>query len=159
MGHQSPSTSATHNIQDRIKNIAITPTPWSSTRALPLRQQWRNQRPLSIIQIGRVGLSGHAFKSTRPFSKHSLKGFLAHHPFEQGIIKRSEPAKTKRGNISFLTHNYLTLDLGLKPRRRFALPTTVTDENAIAAPAISGLSNNPKNGNSTPIATGMPSTL
>jgi hypothetical protein len=28
---------------------------------------------LSIIQIGWVGLSGHAYKSTQPFSKHSLR--------------------------------------------------------------------------------------
>src|SRR6266540_7538809 len=73
MRHQSPSTSATHYVQNRIEDIAIGPGPWSSTSTLPLRQQWRNQRPLCIIQVGRVGLSGHADKSTRPFSKHSLK--------------------------------------------------------------------------------------
>src|SRR6266545_658187 len=75
MRHQTPSTSATNNVQNRIENIALGPGPWSSTSTLPLRQQWRNQRPLSIIQIGWVGLSGHAFKSTRPFSKHSLISF------------------------------------------------------------------------------------
>src|SRR6266545_7446076 len=74
MRHQSPSTSATHYVQNRIEDIAIGPGPWSSTSTLPLRQQWRNQRPLCIIQVGRVGLSGHADKSTRPFSKHSLRG-------------------------------------------------------------------------------------
>jgi hypothetical protein len=31
---------------------------------LPFRQQWRNQRPLGIIQIGRVGLSVHTNKFT-----------------------------------------------------------------------------------------------
>src|SRR5215212_367904 len=73
MRHQTPSTSATNNVQNRIQKIALAPGPWSSTSTLPLRQQWRNQRPLGIIQIGRVGLSGHAFKSNRPFSKHSLR--------------------------------------------------------------------------------------
>ena len=51
------------------------------------------------------------------------------------------------------------LNFGLNPRRRLALPTTVTDEKAIAAPAINGLSSRLKNGNRTPIATGIPSTL
>src|SRR5512138_2638034 len=77
MRHQSPATATTHNVQDRIHNIAIRPSSSSSTRALPFRQQWRNQRPLSIIQIGWVGLSGHAYKSTRPFSKHSLRAKMA----------------------------------------------------------------------------------
>jgi len=44
-------------------------------------------------------------------------------------------------------------------RNRFALLTTVTDDNAIAAPAIIGLSNNPVTGNNTPAATGISSAL
>ncbi len=44
----------------------------------------------------------------------------------------------------------------MKARRRLALPTTVTDEKAMAAPASSGLSSNPKKGNKTPIAIGNP---
>lgn len=44
-------------------------------------------------------------------------------------------------------------------RSRLALLTTVSEDIAIAAPAIIGLSNSPKNGYSAPAATGMPSVL
>ena len=47
----------------------------------------------------------------------------------------------------------------LNRRSRLALLTTVSDENAMAAPAITGLSSNPKNGYRIPAATGMPATL
>ena len=48
---------------------------------------------------------------------------------------------------------------GRQPRSRLALVTTVTELAAIAAAAISGLSSTPKNGYSSPIATGMPRPL
>src|SRR6266508_1813684 len=38
MRHQSPSTATTHNVHDRIQDIAIGPSPWTSTSTLPLRQ-------------------------------------------------------------------------------------------------------------------------
>ncbi|MBL1383863.1 MAG: hypothetical protein COA35_004115 [Colwellia sp.] len=47
----------------------------------------------------------------------------------------------------------------LKKRSRFAFDTTVNDENAIAAPAITGLSRMPKKGYRTPAAKGIPATL
>jgi hypothetical protein len=37
--------------------------------------------------------------------------------------------------------------------------TTVTDERAIAAPAITGLNNHPVNGNKIPAAIGIPKLL
>jgi len=46
-----------------------------------------------------------------------------------------------------------------KNLKRLALLTTVTEDMAMAAPAMIGLSSNPVNGYSTPAATGMPSTL
>jgi hypothetical protein len=46
-----------------------------------------------------------------------------------------------------------------KLRNRLEFATTVTELNAIAAPAIMGDSNTPKNGYNTPAATGMPSAL
>lgn len=49
-------------------------------------------------------------------------------------------------------HVTLTLNFGLNPQTT-ALPT-VTEENAIAAPAISGLSRRPEEREQTPIATG-----
>jgi hypothetical protein len=42
---------------------------------------------------------------------------------------------------------------------RSALPTTLTDESAMAAAAMIGDSRMPKNGNSTPAATGTPAEL
>ena len=48
---------------------------------------------------------------------------------------------------------------GLKALSRLALVTTVTDEAAMAAPAITGLSRIPKKGKRMPAATGMPSEL
>lgn len=44
-------------------------------------------------------------------------------------------------------------------RRRIALPITLTEDNAIAAAAMIGDSRIPKNGKSTPAATGTPSAL
>jgi hypothetical protein len=49
--------------------------------------------------------------------------------------------------------------LGLKFRKRKALATTDTELNAIAPPAIIGLSNQPKMGNKIPAAMGIPATL
>ena len=46
--------------------------------------------------------------------------------------------------------------LELNPRRRFALDTTESELSAIAAAAIIALKRQPKNGYSTPAATGMP---
>lgn len=48
---------------------------------------------------------------------------------------------------------------GLYKRKRFALVTTVTDDNDIAAPAMIGLRSQPVNGNSNPAATGIPREL
>ena len=47
----------------------------------------------------------------------------------------------------------------LTPFRRGALPTTLTDEKAMAAAASIGESNQPKTGNRMPAATGTPSAL
>lgn len=44
-------------------------------------------------------------------------------------------------------------------RNLFALVTTVNDDSAIAAPATTGLSNMPVNGNNTPAASGIPKLL
>ncbi len=49
--------------------------------------------------------------------------------------------------------------LGLKRSKRLALLTTVMDDNAIAAPATTGLSNVPVKGYKIPAAMGMPSAL
>ena len=47
----------------------------------------------------------------------------------------------------------------LNQRKRLALLTTVTDDMAMAAPAIIGLSNRPSTGYNTPAAIGTPSEL
>lgn len=44
-------------------------------------------------------------------------------------------------------------------RKRSAFAMTLTDDNAIAAAATTGESSKPKNGYSTPAASGMPATL
>ncbi len=44
-------------------------------------------------------------------------------------------------------------------RRRSAFAITLTDDSAIAAAATTGESSTPKNGYSTPAASGMPATL
>ena len=52
-----------------------------------------------------------------------------------------------------------TIYFDLNLLKRFALVTTVTELNAIAAPAIIGESRTPKNGKSKPAAIGKPNPL
>src|SRR6266498_4362988 len=112
----------------------------------------QGQRPCATSKIKHV----RASLDVCPRDKLAFECFFAHDPFEDWVIQWRKPAKTQGRDITFLAHDYLALNLGRNPRNRFALPITVTDEKAIAAPAISGLSRIPKKGNSTPIATGMP---
>lgn len=55
--------------------------------------------------------------------------------------------------------NHVFRDPSLTFRRRKALLMTETELRLIAAPAMIGLSSRPKNGYSTPAATGIPSAL
>ena len=66
--------------------------------------------------------------------------------------------QTIAANLNNRRHSFYNAG-ALKPRSRSELVTTNTDENAIAAAAIIGLSKMPKNGYKTPAAIGMPRML
>ena len=53
----------------------------------------------------------------------------------------------------------MVCERGLKKRNLLALLTTVSDENAMAAPAMTGLSSTPNQGYNKPAAIGTPAVL
>jgi hypothetical protein len=56
-----------------------------------LRWEWRNQRPLCIIQAGWAGLPVHTNKPTQPF----LKCFLREMPIETELTPNVEKEATE----------------------------------------------------------------
>jgi len=96
--HHAPGAATTDNIQYCIHDIPKCPCPRPPASVLPLRQEWRNQRPLGIIQVGWVGLSVHTYKFTQPFSKHSLR-FHCRRCQSVNVVKNG---KNSAGNQQFL---------------------------------------------------------
>ena len=82
---------------------------------------------------------------------------------QNGIILFAQPEppddKTYQRDTDQIDPQHHGLPSGVKKRNRLALVTTVSDEAAMAAPAIIGLSSRPRNGYNTPAATGMPRVL